>query len=156
VTNAVTTDGNTDDPSANAVSVALAAGTWKVDPIGPADGGAYTAWNPWNGSVVGCDASGSCITGWVHWYRIQSAEFDRMRLQDLVIHPTPQAALATGVGTEFTLTADQSVYFFVFDTGPWDNVGGVSLRLTQVPEPGGLLLLAAGLTGLLAIRRQGV
>jgi hypothetical protein len=60
------------------------------------------------------------------------------------------------VGTEFTLTADQSVYFFVFDTGPWDNVGGVSLRLTQVPEPGGLLLLAAGLTGLLAIRRQGV
>jgi hypothetical protein len=153
VTNAVTTDGNTDDPSAKAVSVPLTAGTWKVSPIGPAEGGLYTAWNPWGGNVFGCDASGSCINGWVHWYRVQSAEFDRMRLQDLVIHPTPQLALANGVGTEFTLSADQSVYFFVFDTGPQDNVGGVSLRLTQVPEPAGLLLLAAGLTGLLAARR---
>ena len=58
---------------------------------------------------------------------------------------------ASGVSrAEFTLAAANDVHVFVFDTGPQDNVGGVSLRLTAVPEPATLLVFGAALVGLCA------
>lgn len=135
MTNATTTDGDNDDPSAVAVSLTLSAGTYEVVPIGPGQGGAFTAWNAWGGATFGCDANGAnCSQGWMHWYRLQSSEFARVRVQDGILYSTPAAALANSLGARFTLTADGVVYFFVFDTGPGDNVGGVSLQVTRVPD----------------------
>jgi hypothetical protein len=156
--NATTTDGDFDDPSAIAVAISLSAGTWRVEPAGPAAGGAYTAWNAWGGAVGGCEAQGrNCGIGWMHWYRIQSPGSARMRLEDGILYAGAASALANGVGAEFTLPAAQTTYFFIFDTGPDDNVGGVSLRLSQVTAPATLALFGAALAGLAAgQRRRGV
>ncbi len=153
VTNATTTDGNNDDPSAVAVTLLLAAGTYDVTPVGPAQGGAYTAWNAWGGATVGCNPSGAnCSQGWMHWYRVQSDEFSRMRIQDGILYSTPGAALANSLSTQFTLAAAGPVYFFIFDTAPQGNAGGVSLLVSQVPEPAAVALLLAGLS-LLTVAR---
>jgi hypothetical protein len=152
--NATTTDGDMDDPSAVAVAVAVSAGTWRIEPIGPAQGGAHTAWNAWGGAAFGCDARGeNCAIGWMHWYRVQPEGAARLRLEDGVLYGSAVAALAAGVGAELTLAAAATVYFFVYDSGPQDNVGGISLRLTEVPAPATLVLLAAALAGLVVARR---
>lgn len=152
--NATTTDGDLDDPSAVAVAIALPAGIWRIEPIGPAQGGAHTAWNAWGGATFGCDAGGeNCAIGWMHWYRVQPAGAARLRLEDGILYDTAAAALAEGVGTELTLATAATLYFFIYDTGPQDNIGGVSLRLSEVPAPATVASLAAALAGLAAVRR---
>ncbi len=51
-------------------TVALAAGTYTVSPIGVAQGGAYNAYSPWS-YTSGCDTSGmNCSTGWNYSFAI--------------------------------------------------------------------------------------
>lgn len=61
----------------NPVEVYLTAGRYKVVPIGPEEGGKFTARNPWNGSVSSCVGfSGICSRGWQHGALIYSAQVD--------------------------------------------------------------------------------
>lgn len=63
------------------------------------------------------------------------------------------AFLHTAPGS-FSLAKAGIVYFGVPDSFHGDNSGGVSLRVTAVPEPAGMMLLLAGL-GALFVRVQG-
>lgn len=46
--------------------VGLTAGTYTVEFVGMADGGAYNAWNAWQGDTVGCNGAGeNCSRGWL-------------------------------------------------------------------------------------------
>ena len=49
----------------------------------------------------------------------------------------------------FTLTAPQSVNFFLYDDNLGDNSGGVSLSISAIPEPAawGLMILGFGAIG---------
>ena len=73
----------------NRIPAHLAAGSYLLTVVGPAQGGKFTAWNAW-GTVTNCpgnpDGSG-CSTGWLtqYWYTpgVQSAEFwGRMAIVD--------------------------------------------------------------------------
>lgn len=49
----------------DSVFVDLPAGDFDLNPIGPDDGGLYTARNPWGRVPVACDESGAnCARGW--------------------------------------------------------------------------------------------
>ena len=61
----------------NPVEVYLTAGRYKVVPIGPEEGGSFTARNAWNGSVSSCTGfSGICNRGWQHGALIYSTQVD--------------------------------------------------------------------------------
>lgn len=63
--------------------------------------------------------------------------------------PDPETAFAHSAVGSFTLAHGQDVYFGVPDSYWSDNVGGVSLRVSAVPEPETFAMMMAGL-GLLA------
>ena len=113
------------------VRVTCDPGDYLVEPIGPADGGLYTARNAWNGNVRGCDAGGaSCDEGWLHNYRVEPDQFTTIEV-GTDAYSTPEKALANAVTTTFTLSSRGEVAFSAPDSFHDDNVGGVSLRLTR-------------------------
>ena len=70
--------------------------------------------------------------------------------------PDPATAFAHSAVGSFTLAQGQDVYFGVPDSYWSDNVGGVSLRVTAVPEPEtfAMMLAGLGLLGFVARRKQ--
>ena len=143
--------------AANPVVVPLAAGTYDVTPIGVADGGAYNAWNAW-GYVSLPDQ------GWINNYSLSSSEFAPYGVSDGGRYATDLLALENALGTSFTLASAGNVNFYIGDSSYDDNIGGMSLSVTQrtpapeppngVPEPTTLLLLAAGLAGIVGFGRK--
>jgi len=133
-------DGTTGDP----VSIFLATGMYDITPIGVEAGGLYNAY----------DGSNDHPGNWVHAYTISSEELGSTLLWDGTVHESDLEALANAVSTQFAITFDQEVAFFIFDTSYADNDGGVSLRLQPVPEPSTLILLALGILGLYMVRAR--
>ena len=142
----------------NSVSLFLDAGTYDVTQIGIADGGAYNAWNAWNGGQVnGCDVNGeNCRNGWLNWFYFSSSEFGEISNWDGNIYSSASLALSNSMATSFTLTSSALVDFYIKDgtngSLAWDNVGGISLNVglpATVPESPTWYLLVIGIAGLL-------
>jgi len=138
--------------NSNPVSFTLSAGTYSVDYIGTSDGGAYDGWNAWNGSTAGTD-------GWMNRYTISTTDFTQEYTSGSR-YGTSLQALQNAVDSTFTLTSDTLVNFSVRDTNYADNVGGVSLQLSQlsatsVPEPASILgLLTVGSIAVSSLKRK--
>ena len=150
----------------NAVSVALAAGTYKLSFIQDA----YTAFTRFSGPS-GCDSAGkNCFTGYENSvkYVINGTTFslgDRGANGGLGAIPGSSTyyvdaatsfANSGGFSSLFTLATPASVDFYLFDDNLGDNSGGVSLALAGVPEPASWALMIAGfgLVGGISRRRQ--
>lgn len=141
--------------------VYLTAGTYKVKPIGIAQGGKFNARNSDGNAVSGCDEQGgNCQQGWDTRVAAAAYNIDKepiemfnnrywanqfwcvnenaMAAGKSYRFKTPELAItaAQEVGAfdtcEFTLDQDAYVQFFDQDTLWSDNVKGVSYTLTKV------------------------
>ena len=135
----------------NPVNVFLEAGTYQVEPIGTADGGAFNAWNPWSRTSCtnpdGCQrTSPTTVTGWMNYHLVMSSDIVAVtiegtpgsidpttpgyRVDDGFVYPTAIIALANAQSSVFALSASGNVGFAIPDSPLGDNAGGISLRIT--------------------------
>lgn len=136
--------------TANPVELNLTAGTYTVTPFE----GNYTSWNAW-GPTAGCDNNGAnCTRGWINNYSINTPELGTFLLSDGGRYATPELALINALSTTFTLLSDATVKFFISDAPYTDNVGGMSLNVSQVPVPAAAFLFAPALVGFFGLRRK--
>lgn len=137
----------------NPVELNLTAGTYNINPFA----GTFTSWNAW-GSTTGCDgAGGNCTKGWLNNYSFSSTELGTIFMSDTVKYSTPELALLNALSTTFTLLSDATVKFFINDSNYRDNIGGMSLNVTQVsavPLPAAAFLFAPALIGFMGLRRK--
>lgn len=120
-----------DSRSSVGVTIPLAAGGYRLVPITTAEGGAYTAWNPWS-TVSGCNASGtSCSQGFRMHSQVRSASLgSRDVVANYGAHATAQSAFdAQALPARFRLAQAEPVTFIVPDIIYNDNYGGISFRL---------------------------
>jgi hypothetical protein len=136
-----------------AVDIVLDEGTYVASPaprLGP------DAWNAWG--WVSVDSSGEYEPGDEGWLNSYVIEVDGVRhdVWDGLIHPTAAAAFASMQPYEFDVFVDASTVLFYIDDFPLfrDNVGGLSLEISNVPIPGAIWLLGSGVLGLTALRRR--
>ncbi|WP_310538545.1 PEPxxWA-CTERM sorting domain-containing protein [Phenylobacterium sp.] len=172
-------------------ALTLAAGSYRIEFIGIADGGAYDSAN------VLCP-TGSCSTGWTNSFSLRDSDFagaflpggsttvDVFRVGSLTgSYASALASLAAykaGPVDHYGVDINSGVisppvFFTTYPTSPFrvtldadiasrlvvtdldntrtNNQGGVSLRITAVPEPGtwALMIGGFGLAGL-ALRRR--
>ncbi len=153
-------NGSTDNADvSNFVSLALDAGTYSITPIEDD----FTALSVWNNNA-GCDADGAnCGKGF--FWRVDiswDGGNEQLRLNSnspLFADPEDALALAkTQVFPTFTLAANDTVRFGLFDSPIGDNRGGVSFELNSVapiplPATAVVLLSGLGLIGGLRARR---
>lgn len=146
------------DPE-SAVTLDLGRGDYVIQTIGRDDGGLYDAWNAW-GQVLDCDVSGrNCSNGWLTRYVVESdslGSFMNGYDPDITksLYATPEMALANAVTYKFWLPSTESVMFSIHDPFKSDNIGGISLRISQVPEPASFALIALGLFGISLLMRH--
>jgi hypothetical protein len=133
------------------VSLSLDAGTYDVEVIGVAEGGLYNSWNAW-GNTYGCNSLGeNCTQGWINNYTFSSTELGAQTFTDGIRYSSSLLALDNSVNSMFTLTSAALVDFYISDQPYYDNLGGMSLDITEhisVPEPSTLVLYGAGILGL--------
>jgi hypothetical protein len=82
-----------------------------------------------------------------HWIASPS-ETDRYHVDDGMVYPTAPDALATAETSVFTVSVSGLVGFAIRDDSALDNLGGISLEITAVPEPSTGVLLGLGLIAL--------
>lgn len=115
-----------------AVSVELPAGTYTLVPIGPAEGGLYTAVNPWGGQVQGCgDGGADCERGW-SWNVTYSLEGGFMTAFN--VHrgfETAEMALESARSITIQLEDPTEIRFWNNDFVCEDNVGGLSFEIIE-------------------------
>ncbi len=137
----------------NPVKVFLEAGSYLVEPIGTADGGAFNAWNPWSrtscGNSDGCiRTSPTTVTGWMNVYQVMSSNITAVtiesspgtinpdipgyRVDDGFVYPAAIIAQAKAQSSVFTLSVSGEVGFAIrdLDFALSDNSGGMSLLVT--------------------------
>ncbi len=116
------------------ISVPLSAGRYRVEAIGPAAGGQFTAYNPW-GETNGCDALGeNCANGWQVAYAYDSPSLGTRVHAANGVFATPAQALAGSPEQDLWVRCDETVSFWIIDScgSCVDNDGGVSLRITPL------------------------
>ena len=122
----------------------LGPGDWVVQPVA----GTYMAWSAWF-ATTGCAEDGTgCSTGWLTHYTLTSPSLGFLRVFRTEFYETPALALENSQSLQFTLGSAESVLLYIPDGANTDNRRGLSLEVTQVPEPGTALLLGLGLLGL--------
>ena len=135
-------NGSSPPTSPGPVVLTLAPGSYTVTPIQ----GTYTAWNAWDGSVAGG-------AGWLNRYTVAYG-LTKTLISDNGIYGTPGDAFLHALSYHFALSEPTQVLFSISDSVYSDNVGGMSLRVSAVPLPCSVLLLAPGLITLAASRRK--
>jgi len=171
---------NIDSTSNAAVQYTFNPGRYLIEFIGTADGGAFNGWNP------SCP-TGTCVGGWRDVFSTFTDPGPHPELDTFfVAGPTYVSALAALAGFQTSPIQDAAFIWngasYVLDDQtqidqPWivsphapvtinflindgtraDNFGGVSLRITAIPEPQvwGLMVLGfAGLGAMLRARRR--
>lgn len=155
---------------AHPVSLALDPGTYTINPIGTADGGAYNAWNAWGrtscNNTDGCQrTSPTTVIGWLNLYSFGSSDLVDVYVNGIaatpnssgiymvdpfMVYPDPLSALANAWSAMFTLEAASSVDFAIPDRPLYDNQGGMSLDIARstIPEPATIVLMGLGLLGI--------
>jgi hypothetical protein len=132
----------------------LGAGTYDVTVVGLGYGGDYDAWNAW-GKESGCDDAGkNCSKGWINNYKITALSLGTSLFTDGIRYETPLLALEFAIDTSFTLSATEYVEFYIDDSNYTDNIGGISLDISLVPEPSVIALFGLGLIGVGFARRR--
>ncbi len=141
------------DSSSNNVArqtISLGPGIYKVEFIGIADGGKYDAWSAWS-TTAGCDSDGlNCGRGFLNTAFFNSSQFAPVRIGGYERYLTAALALKHAKGATFQLNTTANVEFFIKDNHYPDNRGGISLLITDVPEPSTLILF--GLSALVMFR----
>ncbi|HEX4709118.1 MAG TPA: PEPxxWA-CTERM sorting domain-containing protein [Phenylobacterium sp.] len=168
---------NLGSTSAVGVDFLFTPGTYKIEFIGTADGGAYNGWNN------ACPGGVCPATGWrevfntdvngqtdIEVFSIPGPTFSSALaalaafqaapfIVDTTLTPVGGSYIATG--TNFipqpwivTPPSPTLVTFFIRDLTRDDNVGGVSLRITAVPEPGTWAMMILGFAGVGAALRS--
>lgn len=105
------------------VKLLLAAGSYKIQPVGILGGGEYNGWKS--------HAQGAI---WFNRYCVESDEFyfcegtSRGFTSDIMAFESARSRI-------FVLRKTQYVYFYIATDGHIDNAGGVSLRLEPVSAP---------------------
>jgi len=121
------------------VALQLAAGTWTVDPVGPAEGGVHIAFSAWGANTGACVEGPTCDGlnghGYGHYYRVYVDGVLTLDIADVfdgTFHATPEAALAAASPATLVLTSPATVEFYIPTGDPlWDNRGGISLRVSN-------------------------
>lgn len=134
----------------NPVNVTLAAGTYDLSVVGIAGGGLYNAW------TINAPAGPGSYTDGFH-YNIGGGDLSYVTGLNYNSAGAALAAYQLALPAVFTLTTATTVAFYINDSAGLffaDDTGGVSVAITQVPEPASLGLLGAGLAALAWVRRR--
>jgi hypothetical protein len=139
-----------DNTPATPVEVSLDAGAYTLVPVDVAGGGAYTATNFWD-TVERCDETGGdCRYGWIWQYVFASDSLPETQVVADGRWATPELAFANAFETSFDLYEPETLRLYFIDNPYDDNLGGVSLDVVLVPEPGRAALVLVGALGLAA------
>jgi hypothetical protein len=148
-------------PSATAVNIVLGPGTYLIHQIGKDEGGLWDGWSAFTAtsSVAGvgdCPAFSTpagCGFQSSYEFMIPSMTSFATNYWNGATYDTALQALSHRVDATFTLTTTDTVRFSLNDGihNLADNRGGMSLRISAVPEPSILLLLSVGMIGVAGI-----
>jgi hypothetical protein len=133
----------------NPVELKLKGGTYKVTPIA---GRTFAAWNYW-GRTNGCSCGADCRRASLNNYSITTPT-ESIFMSDGDRYSTPTLALLNALSTTFTLTKTTIVNFFIPDQPYRDNLGGMSLNVSEVPVTAAAFLFSPALLGFLGLRRK--
>ena len=148
----------------NPVTLSLASGTYTVRVTGLAGGGLYDAMSVYAPTAANASYTDAFWT--ISLNNGTSAAYTQATVGGTVAdfdgqfkagrYNTAAAAFAaySSASYTFTLAAPQSVAFYVDDNPFSDDTGGISLAVSQVPEPASLVLLGLGAATLLVARRR--
>lgn len=123
----------------NPIRQTFPAGIYRVSAIGPSQGGIYEAWNS-SGTVRTCDAnSKNCDLGWETRYYF-SPPFNKVVDGNCDLpkygacrYDNPTLALQKAPAPVlFTLNKTTEMLFYIEDTEPNNNAGGLSLKVERL------------------------
>ncbi len=72
--------------------------------------------------------------GWLNIYSFSSSEFSEITCSDDHIYETPFLALKNAKNSNFKLSKNGLVNFYIVDSPCVDNQGGISLLVTRISE----------------------
>lgn len=122
-------------------TITLNAGTYTVQAV-------QGKWNAWGDNIVeGCDSGGfGCSKGWLSSFNIESLDIGNIQVgSNNNRFSSGELALANAPSFQFTINGSQDITFYISDNNHRDNVGGLSVSVSPVPEASTIALLSAGL-----------
>ena len=147
------------------VALLLDPGIYDVTPVNSltTPGADFIAANRFS-ATASCDAAGeNCRQGWEHSYYVKIGAGGTQTKYGMGegIPTTPPAYFQNSLlafdyaeASTFTLLVQETVYFSWLDDNWGDNIGGISLSVTAVPEPSSLVLVLASLAMVGVIMRR--
>jgi hypothetical protein len=138
-------------PSGCAQTLPTSATGWKIsyDVMSDALTAVSVSQTPLASLAVEPDGVGIINDYWI----ASELERDRYHVDDQTVYPSAADALARAESSSFTLSTSGLVGFALRDGFPDDNLEGMSLEVTRLPESSATLLLGSGSAGVLLCSR---